>query len=71
MWGVSPMCTAGPEEDDTKVTDLEALGHAFRVLDVVGNVGRCFAWLGPTTSAFIPQAPWPSRVPSMPVLTRY
>ena len=43
--GVSPMCTTGSEDNETKVTDLEALEHALRVLDVVGRIGRCFAWV--------------------------
>jgi hypothetical protein len=39
------MRTAVSEDNETKVTDLEALEHALRVLDVVGRIGRCFAWV--------------------------
>ena len=40
--GVSPMCTSGAHADE--VADIAALEQVLRLFQVVGKVGRLFAW---------------------------
>ena len=40
--GVSPMCI--PDAEPEEVKDLEALERVLRLFQVVGKVGRLFAW---------------------------
>ena len=43
--GVTPMCTCNEDDEDTKVKDLDALVRVLRLLEVIGKIGRCFAWI--------------------------
>ena len=43
--GVAPMCTGLENDAGCDVTDLNALVQAIQVLEVIGKIGMCFAWI--------------------------